>query len=384
MKNSALALEFKDDDTDPVAAVTAALAGFKTELDGRLSAMETKAFDPAAFAKLVSRIDGVEAKANRPGVTGDNDNDDAKLETMAFESYMRRGDRADELTLKTLRVSNDPQGGYFAPPEMSTEFLKNLVLLSPVRGIASVRTTGSPSVIYPARTGGTNAKWKGELQESEASEPLFGQAEIVVREVNTFTDISNQLLADGGGAPERELREALSEDFGAKEGTAFVNGDGVIAPQGFMTHPDIAFTANGHATNLSADALITLMYAIPAVYRANAVWAMNGNTVAVIRKMKDGQGNYLWQPSYQAGQPETILGKPVVELPDMPDVGAGLMPIAFGDFNLGYRIIDRLDLSILVNPYTRATEGVTRFHATRRTGAGVIRPATLRKLKMVA
>lgn len=386
MKTSALALELKDagDDIDPHAAVAAALAGFKTDLDARLAAIETKAFDPAAFAKLVGRIDGIEAKANRPGgLKGENDNE-AKLETKAFESYMRRGDATDEMTLKTLRVSSDPQGGYFAPAEFSTEFLKNLVLQSPVRSVASVRTTGSPSVIYPARTGITNAKWKGELQESEGSEPSFGQAEIIVREVNTYTDISNQLLADGNGAPERELRDALSEDFGQKEGAAFVNGDGVIAPQGFMTHADVAFTANGHATNLSADALITLMYAMPATYRANAVWAMNGNTVAVIRKLKDGQGNYLWQPSYQAGQPETILGKPVIELPDMPDLAANAFPIAFGDFNLGYRIIDRLDLSVLVDPYTQRTKGVTRFHATRRTGAGVIRPATLRKLKMVA
>jgi HK97 family phage major capsid protein len=380
VKNLALAMEFKDDDIDPV---TAALAGFKTELDNRLNAMETKGFDPAAFAKLISRVDGFEAKSNRPGITGDNDND-SKLETKAFETYLRRGDRSDELTLKTLRVSNDPQGGYFAPAELSAEFLRNLVQFSPVRSVASVRTTGSPSVIYPKRTGVTNAKWKGELQTSEESEPSFGQAEVIVREVNTFVDISNQLIADGAGAPEREVREALAEDFAAKEGTSFVNGDGLIAPEGFMTNADIAFTANGHATILNADSLITLMYAVPAFYRANATWAMNGNTVAIIRKLKDGQGNYLWQPSYQAGQPETILGKPVVELPDMPDVANGSFPIAFGDFNLGYRIVDRLDLSILPNPYLLATSGITRFHATRRTGAGVIRPATLRKLKMVA
>ena len=383
MNNLALAMEFKDDDADPAAIVTAALAGFKTELDNRLTAVETKAFDPSAFAKIVARIDGIEAKGNRPGITGDNDND-AQLETKAFESYMRRGDRADELTLKTLRVSNDPQGGYFAPAEMSTEFLKDLVQLSPVRSVASVRTTGSPSVIYPARTSGTNAKWKGELQEQEESTLTFGQAELVVREVNTFVDISNQLLADGGGAPERELREALAEDFAGKEASAFVNGDGVIAPLGFMTSADIAFTANGHATNLSTDAMISLMYAVLPAYRASSVWAMNGNTIAVIRKLKDVNGNYIWQPGLQAGQPETILGKSVVEMPDMPDIGAGTFPIAFGDFNRGYRIIDRLDLSILVNPYTRATEGVTRFHATRRTGAGVLRPAALRKLKMVA
>ena len=132
------------------------------------------------------------------------------------------------------------------------------------------------------------------------------------------------------------------------------------------------------------DALIDLVYDLPAKYRRNAAFFMNRLTQGAARKLKDGQGNYLWQPSYQLGQPATLSGERVVEVPDMPDIGAGAFPIAFGDFNRGYRIIDRLDLSILVNPYTRATEGVTRFHATRRTGAGVLRPAALRKLKMVA
>ena len=98
--------------------------------------------------------------------------------------------------------------------------------------------------------------------------------------------------------------------------------------------------------------------------------------------MKDGQNNYLWQPAFVAGQPETILGRPVVEAIDMPDVAANAFPIAFGDFNAGYRIVDRLDLSILVNPYLLATQGMTRIHATRRTGAGVIQPKAIRKLKM--
>lgn len=109
---------------------------------------------------------------------------------------------------------------------------------------------------------------------------------------------------------------------------------------------------------------------------------MSGTTLAAIRKLKDGQGNYLWQPSHQAGQPETILGRPVAEAVDMPEVEADALPVLFGDFATAFRIVDRVGLSILVNPYIRATEGITRIHATRRVGAGVVQPKALRKLKM--
>ncbi|TIX61719.1 MAG: phage major capsid protein, partial [Mesorhizobium sp.] len=170
---------------------------------------------------------------------------------------------------------------------------------------------------------------------------------------------------------------------GQKEGLAFVSGDGVLSPRGFMTVTEVEFTLNGHATNLSADALISLMYAMPAAYRNRGSWTMNGTTLATIRKLKDGQGNYLWQPSYQAGQPETILGRPVVEMIDMPNVAADAFPIAFGDFATGYRIYDRLTgLSIFSNPYLLATEGLVRIHARHRVGGDVVQPKALRKLKM--
>jgi len=149
-----------------------------------------------------------------------------------------------------------------------------------------------------------------------------------------------------------------------------------------MTNPDVDYTANGHATVFAADPLITLMYALPAAYRNRGTWVMNGTTLATARRLKDGNGNYLWQPAYQAGQPETLLGRPVVEALDMPDIASDAFPIAFGDFTAAYRIIDRLSMSILVNPYLLATKGLTRIHATRRVGGRVIQAAAIRKLKM--
>lgn len=387
------AMELKGENDDPNQIVTKALADLtKTVTDGqkdlgdRIAVLEGKGGKPNETkddpsAKLTERLDKLEAKMNRPG-TGGETKGEPSLEQKAFGAYMRHGDRAPADELKVLTVSSDTQGGFLAPSEMSTEFIRDLVEFSPIRTLATVRTTTAPAVSYPKRTGITNAKWKGETQAQEGSEPSFGQAEIVIREVNTYVDVSNQLLADSGGAAEAEVRLALAEDFGQKEGLAFVSGDGVTAPEGLLTAAGIGETLNGHATNLSADQLIALMYALPAAYRARGSWLMNGGTLAKLRTLKDGQGNYLWTPSYQEGQAEMILGRPVVEAVDMPDVAAGAFPILFGDFATGYRVVDRLALSILVNPYLLATNGITRIHATRRTGAGVVQAKALRKLKM--
>jgi HK97 family phage major capsid protein len=240
-------------------------------------------------------------------------------------------------------------------------------------------------VSYPRRTGITNAKWKGETQAQEGSEPTFGQVEIPVREVNTYVDISNQLLADSGGMAEAEVRLALAEDFGQKEGLAFLKGTGPLQPEGLLVNSGVGYTPTGNASTLGtnpADVLISAMYSLPAAYRGRGTWLMNGSTLASIRKLKDGTtGVYLWQPSYAAGQPETILGRPVVECPDMDDIGSAAEPIAFGDIGSAYRIIDRLALSILVNPYILATNGITRIHATRRVGGAVVQPAAITKVR---
>jgi len=378
------AIEFKGEGDDPVAVVTTALDALKGEVIGRLEKVEAAQTGAAPQTevkglsdKLGERLDKLEAKLNRP--TGSEKKDDPTAERKAFGTYLRYGAAAPADELKTLVVSGDPQGGYLAPAEMSTEFIRNLVEFSPIRTIASGRTTGAPSVMYPARTGITNAKWKGETQTSEGSEPAFGQVEIPIREINTFVDISNQLLADSGGAAEAEVRLALAQDFGQKEGVAFLTGDGVLQPAGLLRDARISSVVSGHATTITADGLINLMYALPAAYRMRGTWLMNGKLLATIRMLKDPAGNYLWQAPLAAGQPETLLGRPVLEAVDMPDAAAGATPIVFGDFTSGYRIVDRQEMSILVNPFIRATDGITRIHATRRVGAGVIQPGALKK-----
>lgn len=350
---------------------------------------EVKAADLKAandnIEALAKRLEAAETALARPKTAPANDNEPdeaAKLERKAFGTYLRLGNQTSPDDLKALTVSSDPQAGYLAPAEMSTEFIRDLTEFSPIRQYASVRTTGAPSVKYPKRTGITNAAWEGETEQSGESTASFGQLEVDVHKLTTYVDISNELLADSGGAAEAEVRLALSEDFGKKEATAFVNGSGAKQPEGLMTHADIDHTVNGHATNLSTDKLIDLLYAMPAAYRnaPGAAWAMNGTTLAAVRKLKDGNGVYIWAPGLTTGQPETILGKPVVEMVDMPDIGDGNFPIIFGDF-AGYRIVDRLALSVLSDPYTQARNGITRMHATRRVGGRVMQAARFRKLK---
>lgn len=279
------------------------------ELHMTAATAETKSVDDLAIElkaandnieAVTKRLDEAETKLARPAIVG-NAKDEPTPEQKAFATYLRHGNAAPADEIKTLTVSSDPQGGYLAPKEMSTEMIREITLISPVRSVASVRSTGAPSVSYPKRTGITNAAFKGETQAQTGSEPAFGQVEITVKELNTYTDISNQLLADSAGQAEAEVRMALSEDFAKKEGTAFVSGDGALQPEGLMTNADIGFVVSGSGSTIAADAMIGIMYSLPAQYRNSGSWGMNGTTLAALRKLKDGQNNYLWQPSYQAG-----------------------------------------------------------------------------------
>lgn len=358
------------------------------ELEEKLKEIETKATGAAADAvkgavletlkPLADRLDALEAKSKRATARGEGE--EPTEERKNFRAYLQRGNLAEEA--KALTVSSDPNGGYLAPPEFSGEVLRDIVEINPMRALASVRGTNAPSVIYPTRKPMGNATWDDELdEETETSTTdIFGTKEVAVKGMSTFVDVSNMLLQDAAEV-ESEVRAALAEDFALKEVQAFVNGNGVIQPEGLMVNKDIAAMNMGHAANILPDALITFLYSITPTYRNRGAWAMNGATLGKVRNLKDGQGNYLWQPSYQAGQPETILGRPVVEIIDMPDVAENAFPIIYGDFS-GYRILDRLSMSMLVDPYSRATQKQTRYHAGRRVGGRVIMPAKFKKLKM--
>lgn len=369
----ALPLETKSEDDDETNVVKA-LSDLQTAFTGKVDTIN------AEVKALSDRIDAEVAKRNRPGT--ETKADEVSEERKAWLTYIRKGAQTDDIIIKALTVADDTRAGYLAPPEVSTEMIRELTEISPIRQFATVRQSMAQEVRYPKRTGITNAKWEDETEESEKSTVTFGQTTIASRRLTTYVDISNSLLKGSDGAAEAEVRIAFAEDFAQKQGLAFVSGDGVKEPEGILTSPAVQYVPNGHASNLSADSLITLMYSLPAIWRNRGVWILNASTVATIRKMKDGQGNYLWQPSYQAGQPETILGRPIAEAPDMPDATSGKFPIAFGDLGTGYRIIDRMQLGTLTDPYTQATRAITRIHGTVWVSGAVIQPAAIKKLKM--
>ncbi|WP_084570373.1 phage major capsid protein [Methylosinus sp. PW1] len=355
-------------------------------INEKIEALESKSAKLDEIEKKLAdaekRADAFELKLKRPGGPAPKE-DATAIETKAFSTFIRRGREAlDHTEIKSLRVSDDTAGGYLAPAEFSREVDKNIVQFSPVRQAARVGATSSGSVIVPRRTGAPTATWTGETETRSATGSAYGQIEIDIEEAACYVDVSNKLLEDAAVDIAAEVAFDLSEEFGRIEGLAFVSGDGVKKPLGFMSDTNVGYTAGGDASAVKTDGLIDLFYALAPAYRQRGTWMMNGSTLAAVRKLKDGNGQYLWQPALIAGQPEMILGRPVVEAVDMPSVAGNAYPIAFGDFTAAYRIYDRVNLSLLRDPYSVATSGLTRFHARRRVGGAVVRAEAIRKLKI--
>jgi HK97 family phage major capsid protein len=378
------ALELKEAD-DAENVVTKALADLTKTVDDRLKAVEAKSGESV---KLTERFDKLEAKMNRPAAANSNvpaaDNDNS-IERKAFQSYLRFGrDAMPDEDRKSLTVAPDTSGGYLAPSDVQTEILKNIVAISPMRLAARVSSTAAGEVILPKRVGRPTGQWVGETEDRTATGSTYGQVEIPVHEMACYVDVSLKLLEDVAVNIEAEVAFDVGQEFGRMEGAVFISGNGTKKPLGFLNSADVAYVATGNAATLGtspSDLLITAFYAMPIFYRNTGSWMMNGNTVATIRKLKDGQGNYLWQPAYVAGQPETILGRPVIEAPDMPDIGAGFEPIAFGDFSMAYRIFDRVGMSIFADPYTVRASGLIRFQARRRVGGNIVLAEAIRKIR---
>jgi HK97 family phage major capsid protein/HK97 family phage prohead protease len=338
--------------------------------------------------KITDRLDKIEARVNRQGVTLKADNDNGGLEAKAFVSFCRRGiERVSPDEIKSLTVANDATAGYLAPESFASELIKLLREYSPIRAYARVISVGASEVKYPRRIGSTVAAWVDETEDRTASDPAYEQVSIKPYELATFTDVSNQLLEDNAYNLEGELSADFAETFGKAEGTAFVTGSGTGRPKGLLTASGISEVKTGNASAFPssnpADVIIGMFHALPTAHAQRGVWLMNRNTLATVRKWKDGQGRYLVIDPISEGAAITLLGRPIVEAIDMPDIAANAYPILFGDLQ-GYRIIDRVSLSVLRDPYTLATKGQVRFHARKRVGADVTHPDRFVKLKVAA
>ena len=363
-----------------------AWAEFRDENDKGLKA------DREKLAKLNARLDQLETALNRTdrGGTASDDEGEQTPEAKAFAGYLRKGhERLEPDEAKLLLTGDDTGAGYLAPRERIVEIIKGAIEFSPIRAIARVRTTSRRSIEIPKRTGVFSAVWEGELDSTSETPGLaYGLEEIPIHTTRALVDISNELLEDSEFNIEAELDSEFSEQFGVAEGTAFVNGNAVKRPEGFMTNADVGFTVSGSASVITdaagqANGLIDVQHAIKAVYAQNATWVLNRTTLGTVRKIKDGNNNYIWQPGLASGIPNSILGSPYIEATDMPDEAADAFPMAFGDFRRAYTIVDRIFMSVLRDPFTQgAGSDVTRFIARRRVGGQVVLAEAIRKLKV--
>jgi HK97 family phage major capsid protein len=349
----------------------------------------------AAAAEAKTAVEELEAKWNREGLFGKGKEKKSDVNAWAravvgahtvgvanLTADQQKALAAVETEYKSLGIANDVSGGYLAPSEFVREIIKGVTEMSPARQLARVRQTGSKSILLPKRTGQFAAQWTADQgTRSETTGLAWGMLEIHAPEMYAMIDISNQNLEDSAFNLESEISFEAIEQFAVAEGAAFVTGTGVGQPEGFMTNADVLSTVSGSAAVITADGLLTLKHAIKTAYARNASWALNRTTLGSARKLKDGNGSYLWMPGIANGKPNTLDGDPYVEVPDMPSEGANTYPVAYGDFARAYSLVDRIAMSMLRDPFTQATSGNIRFLFRRRLGGMVVLPEAIRKLK---
>ena len=371
---------------------------FRDTNDARLAALETRpdvvtdeklARIDTALDETKRRLDRVQLDARRPLLGSDREMraDPALREhKAAFDIYVRAGEASGlkELESKALSAGSGPDGGYLVPETLEKEVLTRLAAISPIRSIASVQTISGGTYRRAFSSAGPATGWAGETSaRPQTTGPTLSELTFPAAELYAMPAATQTLLDDAVVDIDRWLASEVETAFAVQEGAAFVTGDGVNKPKGFLASPIVAdsnwewgklgYLATGAAGAFAAtspsDTLVDLIYALKAGYRQNAVFAMNRRTQSVIRKFKDDTGAYLWQPPAAIGQPATLMGFPVIEAEDMPDVAANALAIAFGDFRRGYLVVDRTGIRVLRDPYS--AKPYVLFYTTKRVGGGV-------------
>ena len=340
-----------------------------------------------------TRLDRVGRAAVRPMIGGGAAQ---SVEVKSFvDGYLRQG---RETEVKSLSGAVASDGGYAVPREIDALIASRLKDISPIRAIAQVVQTGSAGYRKLVTTGGTASGWVSETAaRPETATPSF--AEIAPPSVELYANpaASQAMLDDAGFDLESWLADEIAMEFARAEGSAFVSGSGVNRPKGFLTAPTAAtddatrafgtlqFLGTGAAAGLGAEPeakLIDLVHALKSGHRQGASWVMNSATLAQVRKLKTSDGAFVWQAGLAMGQPDRLLGYPVVEAEDMPDIAAGTFPIAFGNFRAGYLIAERTATSILRDPFTN--KPFVHFYATKRIGGQVLDSDAIKLLKITA
>lgn len=374
-----------------------------------------------AVAKIIAeakagadRLDGFEKRLNRPGATGGDEGaklfdqarefkrvalarrnqlkndtvftpetvnvDEYKSYAAMFPAFLRRDEKAwsnDEY--KAMMVGSDPDGGYLVPTATSNRIVTKVYETSPLDALATHETISTDALEIPIDTDEAGAGWVGETESRpETSTPQVGIQRIPVFELYANPKVTQQLIEDAGVDIEAWLGRKVAEKFARMRSLAFISGSGIKQPRGILTYPagssgargTVIQVPSGNATTLTADGLITLMYSLKDKYLARAVWLMKRGTVASVMLFKDSQGQYMWRPGLQEGQPAMLMGSAIRRADDMPSVGAGALPVAFGDFAAGYTIVDRLGIKVMRDPYT--AKPFVLFYTRQRVGGDVV------------
>lgn len=334
------------------------------------------------FGKFTDRLDQIEAKVNRP--VGKVEKQDEDLETKALNQYLRNGQV--DADLKTLVVGTPASGGYTVAPEYSTNIVKKLVELSPMRRLASVMSIGTGKVFIPTLATDAAGGWVTEIAARDEDEPTFGQIEIDVHEHAVIIPISRQLLEDSIIDLSGLLADRIAIKFAQAENTAFVKGTGTGQPQGLLAAANTytSVTAKPDASDLLAK-IVELYYTLPTPYAQSATWGMTRATMGKIRAAADlaDSRTGIWSDGLADGTPARLLGAPVTEFPDMDDFAASKTVAVFGDFS-NYQIVDRVGLDIMRDDYTGADNGIVKFRARRRVGGKLLLADAFRTLKTSA
>lgn len=314
------------------------------------------------------------------------------------EQYLRKGmDLGFEQ--KKLTVSTGSEGGLAVPVEIDAAIERTLASLSPIRGIANVVKVGSSHYRKLVAVGNLASGWVSETgARTETATPTFQEVAPPMGEIYANPAASQQMLDDAMFDVESWLAGEIATEFSRAEGLAFVNGTGTGQPKGFLTYPvtvaadsarpwgTLQFLPSGaagaFASSNPADRLIDLVHALRTPYRQGAVFVMNSNTLATVRKFKDGDGGFIWRPGMVDGQPDTLLGYPVVEVDAMPDIAANSLSIAFGNFRSGYVIAERGETAVLRDPYSN--KPYVHFYATRRVGGAVVNSEAIKVMRFSA
>jgi len=350
---------------------------FKDANNKRVDGIEEKL---ANYAELQAQMEDLEAQTRRPNLGGGSIISGGG----GWESGVRGRASQEELKLirslvrgdsggisNAMSVGSDPDGGYSVLPFTESgigQILRDVSTLRPFADIKTLPTGDSYEELLSVD--GAQADWVGETSARPATtQPELKKFSVPLREIYSMPVATQRLLDDSSEDIQAWLVDQVGVAFAEKENTAFVLGDGVLRPRGFLTYPTetaddgsrtdwpvlqhvVSGAAGGFAASDPGDALFDLVSKLKSGYRRSATWFMNRATENSVRKFKDGQGDYLWTQSLQAGVPNVLLGFPVILNEDMPDVAADALPIALADWSRGYRIVDRPGLKILPDPYT--------------------------------